>query len=99
VNSALQVMVISTEVGWIERTPKSDRIERRRCQVEKGSSGKVHKGVQARSGEAGVRGGVVLGGGRLAAVFADIDTGELGEGGEGWKAWRRGQELSAVDRS
>ncbi len=69
------------EVGWIKRTPKSDRIERRRCQVERGSTRKVHEGVPARSGETGDGGGVILGGGSPAAVLADIDIGELGESG------------------
>ena len=59
---------------------KVSRIERRRCQIERDSARKVHEGISTGSGETGNRDGVVLGRGRPAAVFADIDIGELGEG-------------------
>jgi hypothetical protein len=69
-----------TEVGWKKRTPKSGRIDRRRCQSGRYPARKVHEGISTGSGETGNGGGVVLGRGRPAAVFADIDIGELGEG-------------------
>ena len=34
-----------TGVGWIKRTPKSGRIDGRRCQIERDSARKVHEGV------------------------------------------------------
>ena len=47
------------EVGWNKWTPKSDRIKRRRCQIERDSTRKVHEGVSRGSGEAGNRGEAV----------------------------------------
>ena len=47
--------VLSDEVGWIKRTPKSNKMNRRRCQHERDSSGKVHQRVPPGSGEAGNR--------------------------------------------
>ena len=36
------------EIGWEKRTPKSDKIERRRCQYERCPSRKIHEGIPAR---------------------------------------------------
>ena len=38
------------EVGWKKRTPKSGRIDRRRCQHERDSARKVHPGITPGSG-------------------------------------------------
>src|SRR4030066_1207325 len=87
------------EVRWIKRTPKSGRIDRRRCQVERDSIRKVHEGVSARSSEAGDGRRVVMGRSRPAVVFAYIDIGKLGESSKGGEARGGGQEVSAVDRN
>jgi len=47
---SLQELVVSSmrchsEVGWEKRTPKSGKIRRRRCQIEKGSPRKIQQGV------------------------------------------------------
>ena len=46
---------VKTEVGWKKCTPRSGKINRRRCSNEKGSTGKVHEGVSGRSGKNGNR--------------------------------------------
>ena len=35
------------EVGWEKWTPKSDKLERRRCQDEEGPARKVYQGIPA----------------------------------------------------
>ncbi len=71
---------IFPEVGWRKWTPKSGKIERWRCQDERDSARKVHKGVSRGSSENGNGRGVILGSGSPEAVFADIGIGKLGEG-------------------
>src|SRR3990172_5844848 len=51
---------VEVEVGWIKRTPKSNKIKRWRCQNERGSARKVYQGVQGGSGEAGNRGEAII---------------------------------------
>ena len=67
------------DVGWNKWTPKSGKIERRRCQIERDPTRKVHEGVPRRGGETGYGGEVVLGGGCPAAFIAARDIGELGK--------------------
>ena len=68
------------EVGWEKRTPKSGKIERRRCQNERDSTRKVHEGVSRGSGENGNGREAIVTGGSPSAVLAAIDVSDLGEG-------------------
>ena len=68
------------EVGWEKRTPKSGKIERRRCQDERDSARKVHEGVSRGSGENGNGREAIVTGGSPSAVLAAIDVSDLGEG-------------------
>ncbi len=47
----LSIAGAKSEVGWEKRTPKSGKIERRRCQNERDSARKVHEGISRGSGE------------------------------------------------
>jgi hypothetical protein len=40
-------------VGWGKWTPKSGKIDRRRCQLERDSARKVHQEIPGGSGETG----------------------------------------------
>ena len=67
------ITLAKSEVGWIKRTRKSDKMKRRRCPNEKSSAGKVYQGVSARSSEIGHRGETTLGRSSAAFIFAAID--------------------------
>jgi hypothetical protein len=86
-------------VGWRKRTPKSDKIERRRCWIEKGSTREIHKGIEGRSGKDGTGGEVVGAGGSPEAVIATIDTDELDKGIQGRQARRHRENISSTDRN
>ena len=60
------------EVGWKKRTPKSGKIRRRRCHIEKGSPRKIQQGVSRGSGETGNGREAIGAGGRTPAVIAAI---------------------------
>ncbi len=68
-----------SEVGWGKWTPKSDKIDRRRCQHEEGPARKVHEGVLPGSSEAGNGREAVHARGRATVVLAAIDIGVLGK--------------------
>ena len=68
-----------TEVGWEKWTPKSDKLERRRCQDEEGPARKVYQGIPAGSSEAGIGRESVIARGRASVVLTAIDVGVLGE--------------------
>ena len=68
-----------SEVGWEKWTPKSDKLERRRCQDEEGPARKVYQGIPAGSSEAGIGGESVIARGRASVVLTAIDVGVLGE--------------------
>jgi hypothetical protein len=40
-----------SEIGWEKRTPKSDKIDRQRCQHERYPARKAHPGVPSGSGK------------------------------------------------
>ena len=67
------------EVGWEKWTPKSDKLERRRCQEEEGPGRKVYQGIPAGSSEAGIGRESVIARGRGSVVLTAIDVGVLGE--------------------
>ena len=67
------------EVGWEKWTPKSDKLERRRCQDEEGPARKVYQGIPAGSSEAGIGRESVIARGRASVVLSAIDVGVLGE--------------------
>ena len=67
------------EVGWEKWTPKSDKLERRRCQDEEGPARKVYQGIPAGSSEAGIGRESVIARGRASVVLTAIDVGVLGE--------------------
>ena len=68
-----------SEVGWEKWTPKSDKLERRRCQDEEGPARKVYQGIPAGSSEAGIGRESVIARGRASVVLTAIDVGVLGE--------------------
>ena len=68
-----------SEVGWEKWTPKSDKLERRRCQDEEGPARKVYQGIPAGSSEAGIGRESVIARGRASVVLSAIDVGVLGE--------------------
>ena len=68
-----------TEVGWEKWTPKSDKLERRRCQDEEGPARKVYQGIPAGSSEAGIGRESVIARGRASVVLTAIDVRVLGE--------------------
>ena len=70
---------MATEVGWEKWTPKSDKLERRRCQDEEGPPRKVYQGIPAGSSEAGIGRESVIARGRASVVLTAIDVGVLGE--------------------
>ena len=67
-------------VRWKKWTPKSDRIKRRRCQIERGSARKIHEGVSRGSRETGNRREDIVTGSSPEVVIAAIDTWKLGQG-------------------
>jgi hypothetical protein len=94
-----QIKVPASVVGWRKRTPKSDKIERRRCWIEKGSTREIHEGIEGRSGKDGTGGEVVGAGGSPEAVIATIDTDELDKGIQGRQARRHRENISSTDRN
>jgi hypothetical protein len=70
---------MTVEVGWEKWTPKSDKLERRRCQDEEGPARKVYQGIPAGSSEAGIGRESVIARGRASVVLTAIDVGVLGE--------------------
>ena len=70
---------LEREVGWEKWTPKSDKLERRRCQDEEGPARKVYQGIPAGSSEAGIGRESVIARGRASVVLTAIDVGVLGE--------------------
>jgi hypothetical protein len=65
------------EVGWKKRTPKSDKIERRRCRIEKRSAREILEGIEGRSGKDGNGGRAIVTGSSQKAVVTAIDAEEL----------------------
>ena len=70
---------LTNEVGWEKWTPKSDKLERRRCQDEEGPARKVYQGIPAGSSEAGIGRKSVIARGRASVVLTAIDVRVLGE--------------------
>ena len=68
------------EIGWEKRTPKSDKLERRRCQDEAGPARKIHEGIPPGSSEAGNGREAIIAGGSPPVVPGAIDVRVLGEG-------------------
>ena len=79
VRESVRKRVRSVEVGWEKWTPKSDKLERRRCQDEEGPARKVYQGIPAGSSEAGIGRESVIARGRASVVLTAIDVGVLGE--------------------
>ena len=77
--SSLLARIENSEVGWEKWTPKSDKLERRRCQDEEGPARKVYQGIPAGSSEAGIGRESVIARGRASVVLTAIDVGVLGE--------------------
>jgi len=74
------VLTPKSEVRWIKWTPKSGKIQRRRCQIERDSARQVYEGVSRGSGETGNGREYLLTGGSSAVVFGAVNARELGEG-------------------
>ena len=86
-----------TEIGWEKRTPKSDKIERRRCQYERCPSRKIHEGIPPGSSEAGNGREAIIAGGSPPVVPGAIDVRVLGEGTKGRQTGRCRQDVQALD--
>ena len=85
------------EIGWEKRTPKSDKIERRRCQYERCPSRKIHEGIPPGSSEAGNGREAIIAGGSPPVVPGAIDVRVLGEGTKGRQTGRCRQDVQALD--
>ena len=85
------------EIGWEKRTPKSDKIERRRCQYERCPSRKIHEGIPPGSSEAGNGREAIIVGGSPPVVPGAIDVRVLGEGTKGRQTGRCRQDVQALD--
>ena len=85
------------EIGWKKRTPKSDKIERRRCQYERCPSRKIHEGIPPGSSEAGNGREAIIAGGSPPVVPGAIDVRVLGEGTKGRQTGRCRQDEQALD--
>ena len=85
------------EIGWKKRTPKSDKIERRRCQYERCPSRKIHEGIPPGSSEAGNGREAIIAGGSPPVVPGAIDVRVLGEGTKGRQTGRCRQDVQALD--
>ena len=92
-----RVGFIVTEIGWKKRTPKSDKIERRRCQYERCPSRKIHEGIPPGSSEAGNGREAIIAGGSPPVVPGAIDVRVLGEGTKGRQTGRCRQDVQALD--
>ena len=86
-----------SEIGWEKRTPKSDKIERRRCQYERCPSRKIHEGIPPGSSEAGNGREAIIAGGSPPVVPGAIDVRVLGEGTKGRQTGRCRQDVQALD--
>ena len=85
------------EIGWEKRTPKSDKIERRRCQYERCPSRKIYEGIPPGSSEAGNGREAIIAGGSPPVVPGAIDVRVLGEGTKGRQTGRCRQDVQALD--
>ena len=90
-------IILKTEIGWEKRTPKSDKIERRRCQYERCPSRKIHEGIPPGSSEAGNGREAIIAGGSPPVVPGAIDVRVLGEGTKGRQTGRCRQDVQALD--
>ena len=90
-------MMRKAEIGWEKRTPKSDKIERRRCQYERCPSRKIHEGIPPGSSEAGNGREAIIAGGSPPVVPGAIDVRVLGEGTKGRQTGRCRQDVQALD--
>ena len=88
---------VTDEIGWEKRTPKSDKIERRRCQYERCPSRKIHEGIPPGSSEAGNGREAIIAGGSPPVVPGAIDVRVLGEGTKGRQTGRCRQDVQALD--
>ena len=88
---------VAHEIGWEKRTPKSDKIERRRCQYERCPSRKIHEGIPPGSSEAGNGREAIIAGGSPPVVPGAIDVRVLGEGTKGRQTGRCRQDVQALD--
>ena len=88
---------LKAEIGWKKRTPKSDKIERRRCQYERCPSRKIHEGIPPGSSEAGNGREAIIAGGSPPVVPGAIDVRVLGEGTKGRQTGRCRQDEQALD--
>ena len=88
---------IWSEIGWEKRTPKSDKLERRRCQDEAGPARKIHEGIPPGSSEAGNGREAIIAGGSPPVVPGAIDVRVLGEGTKGRQTGRCRQDVQALD--
>ena len=68
------------EVGWEKWTPKSGKIDRWRCQLERDSARKVHQGIPGGSGETGNGREAILAGSSSPVVPGAVNVRVLGEG-------------------
>jgi len=69
-----------SDIRWKKWTPKSDTIERRRCQDERDSARKVHEGVSRRSSKDGYGWRHDIAGGGQTVIITAIDVRELAKG-------------------
>jgi transposase len=69
-----------SEVGWKKRTPKSGKIDRRRCEHERDPARKVHPGIPPGSSQTGHRGEVVFAGGCPPVVPGPLNPQLLAQG-------------------
>ena len=95
----VESFIVRREIGWKKRTPKSDKIERRRCQYERCPSRKIHEGIPPGSSEAGNGREAIIAGGSPPVVPGAIDVRVLGEGTKGRQTGRCRQDVQALDRS
>ena len=91
------LLTYENEIGWEKRTPKSDKIERRRCQYERCPSRKIHEGIPPGSSEAGNGREAIIAGGSPPVVPGAIDVRVLGEGTKGRQTGRCRQDVQALD--
>ena len=97
ISMTLRDLLNRLEIGWEKRTPKSDKIERRRCQYERCPSRKIHEGIPPGSSEAGNGREAIIAGGSPPVVPGAIDVRVLGEGTKGRQTGRCRQDVQALD--
>jgi hypothetical protein len=76
----LNTLISSAEVGWKKRTPRSGKIDRRRCQHERDPARKVHPGIPPGSGQTGHRREVIFAGSRSSVVPGPLNPRLLAQG-------------------